>query len=308
MATTVRVATFNCENLFARYKFKEGIDVKRISEEGWDINRTSFEPLDPVTRRITGNAIDALNADVIALQEVENLDVLKRFRSKYLGGSKAYPYLVLVDANDPRLIDVAVMSRHPIIHVRSHQERKESPRKRGFIFSRDCLELDISFRGGGTITLFVNHLKSMMEGRARTRPRREIQAAAVKEIVKERFGPNPGQNPFMILGDLNDYLETDANGPSGILEIAGWDQVENVVGRLPADERWTHYYDDGDEYRQLDYILVSQALRQKVKNLEIERRGLPLRAQRYGGPRFRGVGKHSPKASDHCAVVVELEV
>lgn len=40
---------------------------------------------------------------------------------------------------------------------------------------------------------------------------------------------------------------------------------------------------------------------------EVIRNGQPLRATRYTGPRFPGVGQDNPKASDHCPVVFEIE-
>ena len=117
----VRVATFNVENLFARFKFNSDVDPALAVKDGWDVNKTYFTVLDEVEKKITGKLIKLVGADVIALQEVENLDTLRRFRADYVGGPKAYPYTVLVDGNDPRLIDVAVMSKHPIVHVRSNQ-------------------------------------------------------------------------------------------------------------------------------------------------------------------------------------------
>jgi hypothetical protein len=38
------------------------------------------------------------------------------------------------------------------------------------------------------------------------------------------------------------------------------------------------------------------------------RKGQPLRANRYTGERFPGIGLDRPKASDHCPVVMELDV
>jgi exonuclease III len=58
----------------------------------------------------------------------------------------------------------------------------------------------------------------------------------------------------------------------------------------------------------LDYVLLSNVLTSKVTKVEIERGGMPKRAKKYTGPRFRGVGQDSPKASDHCPVVVELNI
>jgi endonuclease/exonuclease/phosphatase family metal-dependent hydrolase len=253
----VRVATFNCENLFARFKFKAGVDPDEATEEGWDVNETAFQPQDPVSRRITAEAMKACDADVLCLEEVENLDTLKRFRTQFLGGYSSYPHLACVDGNDPRLIDVAVMSRLPIVHIRSYQHLRTDS---SYLFSRDCLEVDLESGAASPLTLFVNHLKSMMGGRAATRERRRIQAEAVKEIVTERFGAQPSDEPFVVLGDLNDYIEADAKAESGITSLVEWDQVENVVARLPEGERWTHYYASGGDYRQLDYLLPSRAL------------------------------------------------
>ncbi len=305
MAKTIRIGTFNCENLFARYKFKTSRSIQNITKEGWDVNDTKFGKFDKTVRTLTGQAIKKINADVIALQEVENLEVLRRFRSKFLGGSRNYPHALVIDSYDPRKIDVAFLSRYPITHVRTHQDHKN--KKKSKVFSRDCLEVDIDFKGD-LITLYANHFKSMMGGRKKTRARRMDQAKAVKAIIKSRFGTKAGNHPFIVLGDLNDYMKTDSQGSPGINSIVKWNQVENVVNRLPDDERWTHFYPRNKSYHQLDYILVSKSLAKKVKKVAIERRGIPKRAERFTGKRFKNVGKNDPKASDHCPVVIELKI
>jgi hypothetical protein len=91
------------------------------------------------------------------------------------------------------------------------------------------------------------------------------------------------------------YPETDNSGETGVGDIINWNQVESVIERLPAAERWTHYYKGKQAYHQLDYILVSDVLRPRVRGVEIERAGLPLRAKRYEGRRFPGVGNPKPR-------------
>lgn len=312
----VRIATFNVENLFARFKFEAGVDETQAVRDGWDVNKTVFTVFDDVAKKITGAAIKAANADVVALQEVENLDTLKRFRGGYLGGPKAYPYAVSIDGNDPRLIDVAVLSRLPIVHMRSHQELRSG---RSYVFSRDCLEVDVSV-GGKTLTLYVNHLKSMLDqhdpgnGRRNTRAKRQLQARTIKEIVTDRFGAQASRKPWIVLGDFNDYLETDEAGSSGIDDLVTWSALENVVDRLPPEERWTHYFrgnsaPEPGSYHQLDYLLPSRALaKNSTAAPTIIRKGLARRADRYQGPRFPGVGLDSPVASDHCAVAWDLSL
>ena len=86
--------------------------------------------------------------------------------------------------------------------------------------------------------------------------------------------------------------------------------LENVIDRLRPDQQRTHYYADNDKYHQLDFLLLSKSLATANPQAlpTIERRGLPKRARQVTIPRFDGVGATFPKASDHCPVVIEIEV
>lgn len=310
----VRIGTFNCENLFARFKFNSNIDPAEAVKNGFDINMISFDILNETEKKLTAKAIAALDADVLALQEVENLDVLKRFRSERLKNLK-YTFAMLVDGNDPRQIDLAVLSRFPLVATRSHQHLRDG---NSALFSRDCLEVDVRVNGK-ILTLFVNHLKSMLDknnpsqGRKNTRSKRIKQAAEVKKIVEARFGPNPGSAPWAILGDLNDFLGPGQGTTSGITDLVVWPEVENVLDRLPVlTDRWTHFFEDAPasepRVRQLDYILLSSSLAAATSASPIvERRGLSTKATEAVGPRFPGVTANS-EASDHCPVAIDINL
>lgn len=317
----VRVATFNCENLFARFRFNSNVNPQNASANGFTINDLAFAFLNEDEKKLTGSAIRAADADILCLQEVENFDVLKRFRSQRLS-QEGYKHGVVIDGNDPRQIDVAVLSRFPIVAARSHQHLRSG---NSALFSRDCLEVDIDVNGK-PLTLFVNHLKSMLDkhdpdnGRKNTRARRLVQAQMVKQIVSDRFGANPGGKPFVILGDLNDYLGPGQGTTDAISDLVQWNQVENVLERLPDNssgqlgERWTHFFDQTnalnqelEAYKQIDYLLVSKSLAQNSSgNPVLVRKGLPRRAVLYTGPRFPGVGNSKPSASDHCPLAFDI--
>jgi predicted extracellular nuclease len=310
---TLRIGTFNCENLFARFKFNSNVDPAEAIKNGFDINMTHFDILNDTEKELTAMAIDALNADVIALQEVENLDVLKRFRSDRLKNLK-YTFGMLVDGNDPRQIDVAVLSRFPLVATRSHQHLRDG---NAFLFSRDCLEVDVQVNGK-ILTLFVNHFKSMLDinnpsqGRKNTRAKRVKQAAEVKNIVKARFGSSPGSAQWAVVGDLNDFLGPGQGTTSGITDLVKWSEVENVLDRLPVPERFTHFFEDAPagepRVRQLDYILLSTSLAGGTNAVPVVvRGGLTTKATEVADPRFDGVTAKN-EASDHCPVAIDINL
>ncbi len=315
MPLKVRVGTFNCENLFARFRFRSNVKPPSTSKDRFTINDLAFEFLDEDEKALTAGVIAALDADVIALQEVEDFDVLKRFRNQHLK-KLGYVHAILVDGNDPRFIDVAVLSRHPLARVRSHQELQYRGEP---VFSRDCLEVDVDVQGR-PLTLFVNHFKSMLDkkdkagGRKNTRARRALQARTAKRIVTDRFGESPGQAPFVVCGDFNDYLGAGQGTTDAIRTLVKWPEVENVLERLPAGERWTHFYetrktpdDRAESYKQIDYLLPSASLaRATAASPVVVRLGLCRNAARYSGERLAAVGASRPAASDHCALGMDL--
>ncbi|WP_321421758.1 endonuclease/exonuclease/phosphatase family protein [uncultured Methanobacterium sp.] len=306
----MRIATFNCENLFARYKFKKNVDPTAL--DGFSVNDTAFDLLDEDEKKITAEVISDVNADVIALMEVENITILDRFTSKYMK-NVGYTESILIDSHDPRGIDVGLLSKHPIISVRTHRNDHSSVISQWpWLFSRDCLEVVIDV-DGKLLKLYVNHFKSMLdtkaknsdEARANTKPKRVEQAKKVVEIVDSEWKDKNYQGNFAVLGDLNDFPDKETSLES-LLNHPG---LVNVVGRLPADEQWTHFYAKAKEYTQLDYIFLSKSLADKNQGKpEIMRKGIAKKAVNYTGPRFDEVGDVKPVASDHAAVYMDIEL
>lgn len=311
---TLTLATFNCENLFARYKFDKKVPKEDAFKDGWLANQTHFHEFDKVETRLTAAALKETRADVIALQEVEGNGTLRTFRSRYLKGREKYKEYLVIDGNDYlRLIDVGILSSFHIENIRTHMHDIDEHSKKP-VFSRDCLECDIVMPDNKKLTLFINHFKSMYNpsdpcnGRAKTHDKRVMQADRVKKIVEERFPDGNGN--FAILGDLNDYIDPN----SSISELVNWNRVENIVKRLPAEERWTQYWEGNkkchldETYHQLDYILLSKSLAENNADAIpiIMRKGLPKKAKRYKGPWLKGIGNKA--ASDHCPVIIKLNI
>lgn len=296
----LRIGTFNVENLFARYRFRENLNP--VNTDGFSINDLAFDIYDETAKKITAQTIKAADADIIALQEIESLPILDRFNSRYLTGMD-YKHRILIDAFDPRRIDVAVLSRYPIERIKTHRNERNK-QNTGWLFSRDCLEIELDV-DGKPLSLYVNHFKSMMGGRLNTKERREEQVQHVANMISQSWQPTNYEGNFIVLGDFNDYVDDDTS----LKALINHEGLVHVSERIPENERWTHYWAGGNEYRQLDYILLSQSLAQANTNAPgVIRKGLPYRAERYPGERFDSVGENNPKASDHCPMFIDVEL
>ncbi len=202
---SITLCTFNVENLFGRYKvfgylpssqFKKEILTPEELKKGGGflpgemyVSKDSFQIFDKDQWRfLTAKALKGNTKnypDIACLQEIESLRVLRKFNHDYLG--KIYPYLVLIDSHDPRLIDIGVLSKHKIIDIGTHIDEPYKDRS-GYLFSRDCLEITFDVRGR-PLTLFVNHLKSKYakEGTQKRDAdmKRKNQAKMVAELLKK---------------------------------------------------------------------------------------------------------------------------
>jgi predicted extracellular nuclease len=244
---SVRIATFNVENLMNRFDFTGyrndltkdrslGLFIIKDETQYREMETARVMAITDDTRQLTALAIADTKADILCLQEVDNLAALNAFEFGYLFRmvGDGYRQKYLIEGNDARGIDVAVMmkevtrdgERIEFAGIRSHAAltfaelglhnpalEAISIQANERIFRRDCLELDLLV-GGKPLTLFVSHFKSKggkrvgADGLGDTLPVRVAEAKAMRHVIEEKFGKEgAASRDWLICGDLNDFRE-----------------------------------------------------------------------------------------------------
>jgi len=322
----ITVGTFNLNNLFSRFNFSgvlgtvpeagtggitltfQGDDFKARTFVGRLVRAKDPDDTNEIARRIR----DVVDVDVLAVQEVEHVDILKEFNRDRLNG--LYPHVILVEGNDQRLIDVGIMSKLPIGAVTSFQTATHPDEPGRRVFSRDLLKVEIlNARGRRLFNLSNTHLKSHFVpfgedpvlGAIDANDRRRRQADTIARIISAQ---ERADGRFILTGDMNDPPDSEFLAP--MLTIDGRplaNALENPTptrpskpesqgqGPGPASESWTHRFNPpGPEfprYELFDQIWVSQAL-----------------ADSFGNPRIDRRVNHGGDGSDHDPAWIEIDV
>lgn len=256
------------------------------------------ENVNAVSTDNTARVIQAIKADVLCLVEVEDRHTLDRFNRQTLAKFKtSFGHNLLIDGNDPRGIDIGLLSRFPIRSVRSHIDDVTAIKK-ATIFSRDCPEFEVELPDGRTLWVLGNHFKSQGYGvQAANDAKRLSQAKRVRELLS-RFDLT--RDLVVVAGDFNG---SPTSAPLKLLLTTPglFDVLKSPLHNGPT---WTYH----DGRQQIDYLLVSQPLFERITAVGVERRGLFHKTD-FGGkfPHFTEVIDEITQASDHAAVWAEFE-
>ncbi len=303
----LRLATYNVENLF------DEVDDPTLNGEQDDLPMAKPAP----QREAIAAAIRAVDADVIALEEIESKDALVWFRDLYLS-DLGYEYVESIDAGDDRGIENGVLSRFPIsnartwvgmelggVHPDTYGDRGAANWMAGQVlkFRRTPLCIDITVPAGTDLggvrvdepfafTLFALHHKSG----SGSGYWREAEARKVVELIGEVATKEPGR-AISVVGDFN---STPADAVLGVYREAG--MLDTLASRVVGGAAGAAFVTHASE-RTIDFVLVNQALGARV---------VPNSAFVFGtmilpkGADYRSVAPPPGYGSDHFPVVVDL--
>ena len=259
---TLKIATYNVENLFdlqrSGYEYEEYIPY---TQANWN-DRTYRIKLKNIAR-----VIKDINADIIALQEIESLKALKDLRYTLKRSGLYYPYYALAKLKNTT-VKVAILSKIPFIYTREIAVTSSYK-------YRNILEAKFKLKGED-LYLLVNHWKS----KAGPESMRIVSAKKLQKRVQE-LGVDKN---IIALGDFNsDYEEyilfkrkrklNNTHGITGINHILGTinykqnaqktsitkgDFYNLWYDKTPKEDRFSYIFRGKKE--AMDSILITSSL------------------------------------------------
>ncbi len=178
--------------------------------------------------------LSTLAPDIAVMPEVENDNVTADLAAK-LGG---YPYHTTSQGNDPRGIDIAVISRYPFDKIVSHKNDFFSPSTNGlssYKYSRDCLEIHLTINGRHVILLGVHFKATSDPG---SDEKRQAEAEHTRKIAFDLQAADPTA-AIVALGDFNC---TPDSAPMQALAGAPPNQLVELGDLVAQADRYSFVY------------------------------------------------------------------
>ena len=316
--THLKIATYNIENLFDLKK--DGHEYSEYipnTKSNWNQKNYKLK-LNNISKVIT-----EIDADILALQEIESLQALKDLRYRLKEKGLYYQYYKIADKKSTTT-KVAILSKIPFIYTK---ELSVNPAYR----YRNILEAKFKIENQD-LYMFINHWKS----KSGPESMRIVSAKKLRKRVKE-IGHNRN---IILLGDFNsDYEEyikfkrkrkhNDTGGKTGINHVLHTKNQTTKASEVKYEKNgfYNLWYDTTQEDRYsyifrgkkeaLDNILISQSLL-KQTNMCYKYSSISSYSPKY---LFKGKNiyrwqttwkkprKHKGKGySDHLAVIADFIV
>jgi endonuclease/exonuclease/phosphatase family metal-dependent hydrolase len=247
----------------------------------------------------TAKVLAEVSADVQVLVEIEDRVTLQKFHDDVLlpellaRGKKPYTHVLLMDGNDPRGIDVALLSRAPLVHMKTHVELLNAAKHP--LFARDCAEFELDIGQNRRLILLANHFSS--QGSDRTGKRRKEQANQVAVFVDQALTTFTN---VIVAGDLNEPPEKGS-----LKALTQHPKLKDAMAmaQYPDKDTLPGTYLNASKSQKFDYLFLSPALQARVQKVQVERRG--FKSSKW--PHFDTVVDARSQASDHQCVYVDLK-
>jgi endonuclease/exonuclease/phosphatase family metal-dependent hydrolase len=247
----IRLGSYNVLNLY-----------DAIDDPGKRDEKTQPKPENEIAA--VASVLRDANADVVALQEVEKAETLEQLRGGHL--ADVYPHSVLIEGNDERGSDVAILSKYPIKNATTHRDHTFTRQDTGeaMNFRRDLLRADIELPNGPPLRVYAVHFKSKFGGEESDKVR-TAEASEAARLVREQSADFPGQN-VVLIGDANDTPDS-TTGQAMITEVGGWGLKDAMATVGKSDHAsYSSRPDQVEKWgaKRIDYIMTSPDMNDRL--------------------------------------------
>lgn len=243
----VRVATFNV-HLF----FDTKCDTGKCTASDFEKQNSPSTFASEVDR--IAKAIEKLDADVIALEEIENDVCLDALVDKLTADGFGYPVKKLGESGPSGSVDVGIIARGDLVTVKTHKDTpipRIAPESGNTYFTRELLEMHLKF-GQNEMVVFAAHFRSQRDDDP---GRRLAEATAARTIITAAAKAKP-QAFVLLAGDLNDVPGSDT---LKALESGGG--LVRLLSDYPTDKQGTFTFQGKAEAIDHLYAGKEQAAR-----------------------------------------------
>lgn len=262
----------------------------------------------------TAQVVRDVDADVLAVVEVESRPVLQEFNEKILAkppvGGSEYPHVMVIDGNDARGIDVGLMTKanFEIFGMYSHVHDLKPDGQP--VYSRDCPEYEVLLPNGEQLWVLPNHFKSKFGGNnPASKAKRLAQSTRTKEIYEALIAD--GFKNVIVLGDLNDTPNSTELAPllqTSLRDVSEHPKFIDFEFNAGNGNKGIGTFGLGNDSNKIDYLLLSPALFGKVTNGGLFRKGAWPGSQPKRWNVYPELKKKLQVASDHHAIFVDLDL
>ncbi|MFA7369790.1 MAG: endonuclease/exonuclease/phosphatase family protein, partial [Kiritimatiellales bacterium] len=179
-----------------------------------------------------------------------------QFRRELRTAGLDYPYAELLERGQ-REINLAVLSRFPIVSVQHHTNEWYSIGEARVPVARGFLDVDIQVGSQYRFRLLAAHFKSKVYNSLGQTEMRRNEARLLNKVIRGILEENPKVN-LLVAGDFND----DYNS-APVREVGGRRGGE-MTDLRPVDsvgDAWTYFYVAVDGYSRFDYFFVNAGMR-----------------------------------------------
>jgi len=282
------VASWNVNNLFDTEDDPSKNDSEYLPPK-W-----TKEKLDKKLSEIANviKDISTNGPDILAMQEVENIDILNYLIDNYLKNMN-YQSSILFEGSDPRGIDVCLISKYPVIKYIQHNQTRGS---------RGILEVVINVYGND-LGVFVVHHKSRLGGDKETANKRIEQTEILDNIVSKSIA-NDKLSEILITGDFNDEPTDKSLKTLDNIDGIPFYNLMQYYTSINSNDVGTCYYSKKKTWEIFDQMIVSCNLAEHLCNKPPK--GLTFEGN-YANI-YKGKALDKIKKKDHRPIWIEISV